>query len=449
MLLEAAWWKPIAIARTSKRLNLRTEASARFEKGVDWSMIEAAVARFAELLELTPAGPTVDVAGELPDRASVPLRVARANATLGTSLSADEITDLLAPIGFTSTGDGDVLQVALPPWRLDSSTEIDIIEEVARMHGYSSIERTVPRSPNAGGLTRVQRDRRLIRQILAGFGAFESWTTTFVSVAAVQRCDLDADDTVTVTNPLVADEDRLRPSLLPGLLGSIAYNESHRERGAWLFEIGKTFRRPRNPDDQLPDEREVLAVALAGADARDAVGAWQAVVDGLLLADVRIDPGSAPGLHPTRSAFVVVDGDAVGFVGEVDPGVLERFGITERVAWLEVDLERVLASQHGADQVTPLSRYPSSDVDLAFEVDEPTPAGEIERTLRAASPLVVGVSLFDVYRGDQVASGRRSLAYSVRFQAADRTLTDDEVGAARQALVDAVHAAHPATLRGA
>jgi phenylalanyl-tRNA synthetase beta chain len=447
VLLEAAWWLPIAIARTSKRLNLRTEASARFEKGADWTLIDAAVARFAELLSLTPSGPATDVVGTLPDRAPISVRVARVNALLGTELSDDDLRALLDPIGFSVSGGPDVVDVALPAWRLDSATEIDIVEEVARMHGYSSIERSVPRSPIAGGLTPVQKDRRLVRSIMAGFGAFESWTTTFVSPGAVERCDLSVADTVTVTNPLVAEEDRLRPSLLPGLLASIAYNESHRELGAWLFEVGKIFRRPP-AGQQLPDEREVLAVALAGADAREAVTAWQALVDGLLVVDGRIEPGTAPGLHPTRSAAVAVDGAVIGHVGEVDPGVLQRHGITERVAWLEVDLTWLLACQHGADQVVPLSRYPSSDVDLAFEVDESTPAGEVERTLRGASPLVVAVSLFDVYRGDQVAAGRRSLAYSVRFQAPDRTLTDDEVGAARQALIDAVTSAHPATLRG-
>ncbi|MEN3271655.1 MAG: phenylalanyl-tRNA synthetase beta chain, partial [Actinomycetota bacterium] len=235
VLLEAAWWKPIAIARTSKRLNLRTEASARFEKGADWAMIDVAMARFAELLGVTPAGPVVDVEGELPPRDAITVRTSRVNGMLGTSLSAAEITSLLDRIGFTSTPSGDDLQVALPTWRLDSATEIDVIEEVARLYGYSRIARTVPRSPLAGGLTRIQRDRRLVRHVLAGYGALESWTTTFLSAAQVERAMLDVDDCVVVTNPLVVDENLLRPSLLPGLLTSIGYNESHRNPRASLF----------------------------------------------------------------------------------------------------------------------------------------------------------------------------------------------------------------------
>ena len=447
VLLEAAWWKPIAIARTSKRLNLRTEASARFEKGTDWSLIDRAVARFAELLELTPAGPAVDVPGELPDRAPIAVRVGRVNALLGTDLSAEQMKGYLDPIGFTATVDGDVLQVTLPSWRLDSATEIDIVEEVARLHGYSAIERTVPRSPLAGGLTPFQQDRALVRAILAGYGALESWTTTFVSAAQVERSALDVAECVVVTNPLVADENLLRPSLLPGLLASIAYNESHRQSRASLFEVGKTFRRPP-ADQQLPDEREMVAVAIAGADAQEAVTAWAAIVEGLLVEDARLETATAPGLHPTRSARIIVDGEPIGWIGEVDPGVLSAWSIVERVAWLEVDLERLLHARHGADQYVPVSRFPSSDVDLAFEVDDDVPAGDVERTLRGASELVVDVRLFDVYRGDQVPAGRRSLAHTVRFQAPDRTLTDAEVATARQALIDAVESAHDATLRG-
>jgi phenylalanyl-tRNA synthetase beta chain len=250
-----------------------------------------------------------------------------------------------------------------------------------------------------------------------------------------------------VTNPLVADENLLRPSLLPGLLTSIAYNESHRNLRASLFEIGKTFRRPVE-GEQLPDEREVVAVAVAGADAQEAVTAWLALVEGLLVPDARLEGAATPGLHPTRAARMLVGGEVLGWLGEVDPDVLRAFDIVERVAWLELDLGALLAARHGADQYAPISRFPSSDVDLAFEVDEDVPAGDIEAALRGASPLVVDVRLFDIYRGDQVAAGRRSLAFTVRLQAGDRTLSDDDASAARTALIDAVTSAHRATLRG-
>ena len=448
VLLEAAWFLPIAVSRTSRRLKLRTEASARFEKGVDWAVLDVAVARFCELLGAAPSAPVVDEEGALPDARPVPLRIARTNELLGTDLTEAEIVGHLASIGFDSVPGGEgVVDVSIPSWRPDSATEIDLVEEVARIHGYSAITRTVPTSTLAGGLTPYQRDRRLVRELLAGLGASEAWSTTFLSVAAIERAGLDAGGAVVVTNPLVADESRLRPSLLPGLLAAVAHNEARRQPGVQLFEVGKIFAQPE-PGAPLPVERELAAVALAGRDATEAVGAWQVLVEGLLLEDVRLVAEPVAGLHPTRTARIEVAGTAVGHLGEVDPDVRAASGIDEPVAWLEVDLEALLALPHGARAYRPVSRFPSSDVDLAFEVPEGVPAGDVGRTLREGRGLVVDVRLFDVYRGAQVAPGARSLAFTVRLQAADRTLRDDDVAEARAALVSAVEDGHAAHLRG-
>ncbi|MDQ3305974.1 MAG: phenylalanine--tRNA ligase subunit beta [Actinomycetota bacterium] len=453
VVLEAAWFEPLSVARTARRLKLRSEASARFEKGCDWTGIERAVARFCELLApagATRAGAPVDVMGRLPERTPVRLRVARVDEVLGTDLGTEEITRLLQPLGFTATPAGDgCLEVALPPWRLDSTAEIDVIEEVARLHGYRRIPATVPRSPLTGGLTPAQRDRRSIRQILAGAGADEAWSTTFVSDADLVRCGLDPSAAVVVANPLVAEESRLRTSLLPGLVEAIAHNQRHRLGDVSLFEVGHTFRRPSASDQQLPDEVEAMAYVAAGADATEAVTVWRLLAGGLVIDDWRLEATSAPGLHPGRAAQVWCEDVMVGVVGEVDPDVLVDYEIDTRVAWLELDLARLLSVRHGGDGYRAVSRFPSSDVDLAFEVDETTPAAEVEATLRrAGGPLVVGLSLFDVYRGDQLRPGRRSLAWTVRFQAPDRTLTDDDVAVARARLVTEVEHRHPATLRG-
>jgi phenylalanyl-tRNA synthetase beta chain len=377
------------------------------------------------------------------------VRTERVNGILGTQLTDGQIKGYLDPIGFTAEPAGEgAFDVTIPTWRPDSATEIDVIEEVARLHGYAAIEPTVPRSKLTGGLDPYQRDRRLVRQILLGTGASEAWTTTFVSPSELERCGLDPSVAVVVANPLVADESLLRTSLLPGLVRSLAYNASHRELDVWLYEIGAVFRMP-DAVQSLPDEREVVAVALGGADARTAVSIWHALVEGLLVRDTRLEAAQHPGLHPTRTARVIVDGEAIGVVGEIDPAVLEASDVPERVGWLEVDLRALLRAPHGPDQLAPVSRYPSSDVDLSFEVDESTPAGDVLRTMQNAGVDVVAqVALFDVYRGPSVAHGRRSLTYRIRLQASDRTLTDDELGAARQRLIDSVEAAHPATLRG-
>jgi phenylalanyl-tRNA synthetase beta chain len=446
LLLEAAVFDPLTISWTSKRLALRSEASARFEKGIDRGGVDHAVARFVDLLGAT-VGERVDVRAADATADPVRVRTDRVNAMLGTTLGDDDVKGCLDPIGFTTTVvSAGQLDVVIPTWRPDSAIEIDVIEEVARMFGYAAIEPTVPRSTLTGGLTRHQKDRRLVRQILAGAGASEAWTTTFVSAGELERCGLDPSEAVVVSNPLVADESLLRTSLLPGLLRSLAYNASHRALGVWLFEVGNVFQQPGDP---LPDEREKVAVALGGGDATDAVSVLQVLLDGLHVRRWRIEGDTAPGLHPTRTARVLVDDRAVGWVGEVDPAALDASSIPERVGWLELDLVALLQAPHGADQLQPVSRYPSSDLDLSFEVDEATPAGDLVRTLQGAGVDVLGdVALFDVYRGSGVATGRRSLTYRVRLQASDRTLTDDELAAARTALIAAVEQRHPATLRG-
>jgi phenylalanyl-tRNA synthetase beta chain len=299
-----------------------------------------------------------------------------------------------------------------------------------------------------GSLTPRQQDRRTIRQVLVGLGLDEAMPLPFLAPGDLARTGL-APEAVRLANPLVAEESVLRTSLRPGLLKAIAYNESHRTDAAALFELGHVFLPP--PDGAgLPVEPEHLGVAMAGADARAAVQVWEVLHRTLALPEPGIDQGTVPpGLHPARSGVLTLGGAVVGEVGEVDPAVLAAHEVRERVAWLQLDLDAALAVPHGEHPYRHISRYPSSDLDLAFEVDESVPAAEVERTIRAAAgELLVACELFDVFRGPPVGEGRRSLAYRLRFQAADRTLTDDDLTAARRAVVDAVEGQLPATLRG-
>lgn len=454
VLVESAWFQSMAIATTSKRLSLRSEASSRFERGTDPEMATLAAARFCELLAqccestISVASGAIDHMSDAGPRQLVQLRTARVNALLGTSLQDAEIKDYLAALGFESESVGDGQHdVSIPSWRPDCSVEVDLIEEVARLHGYTSIPKSVPASPHFGRLSTYQQERRQIRQILVGAGVSEAWCTTFLSRGDLERVGLDVDEAVVVANPLVAEESLLRTSLLPGLLASVAYNATHRNAGVCLFEIGRTFRQPL-AGGRLPDEREMVAVALAGRDATEAVALWRVIAAGLNMSGTKLLVNKAPGLHATRTAQIVVGEVVVGFVGEADPKALSALGISERVGWLELDLGVLLAVPHGDGIYRPISRYPSSDVDLAFLVAEDVSAGEVEETLRAAGgDLVASIGLFDVYRGQPIPQGRRSLAYSVRFQAGDHTLTDDEVTQARRRLIESVQSAHDAPLR--
>lgn len=455
--LEMAWFLPRGVGTTARRLGLRTEAAARFERGCDPEGIDGAAARFAQLAAeicgttLAPGG--VDVRGELPSREPIRVRTSRINQVLGTALAADEVVALLDPIGFAATpaagGEGLVgdLDVTIPSWRYDSETEVDVVEEVARHHGYANIPRRELAVALPGHLTPVQKRRREVRRLLAGRGLTEVMPLPFLAPGALAACGFPPDG-IELRNSLVAEESILRTTLLPGLVQAVATNAARRSLGVRLFEIGHVFLPAPTADQLLPDEREHLGVALGGVEAPEAVRLALAVLDRLGIDDVDVANAERPGVHPTRGAAVLVGGDEVGQAGEVDPGVLAAHGIEERVGWVELDLGRLLAAVPGDEPYRPVSRFPSSDVDLAFEVPADVSARAVEATLAGASDLVWSVDLFDTYRGAGVAEGARSLAYRVRFVSLERTLTDAEVGEARQALIDAVTSTHGATLRG-
>jgi phenylalanyl-tRNA synthetase beta chain len=436
--LEIAWFEPIGVARTAARLGLRTEASARFERGVDPYGADRAAARFVELLRET--SPDLRVHHAVDARAeSLPaahrttgVRVGEVNRILGTQLVTTDLAPLLDPIGFTvestsDAGDGSVT-VALPSWRTDSSEEVDVIEEVARRYGYERIGKALPKSTVHGRLSPVQQRRRKVREVLHGLGVTEAMPNPFLTRDSLVRAGLAA-EALRITNPLVAEEDVLRTSLRPGLLDAIAYNESHRRAGVQLFEIGHVY---PPAEGELPGEYEALCVVLAGREAPAAIAVWRELA-AALGAGARIDQTDVPsGLHATRSATLTAGKDVIGAVGEIDPAVLEAFGVDERVAVLELDLDRVLTREPKPAVLRPVSRFPSSDLDLAFVLDDSVPAERLDKALRqAAGALLVDLDLFDVYRGDAIGAGRRSLAYRLRLQAQDRNLTDADVATVR------------------
>ncbi|MEM9606080.1 MAG: phenylalanine--tRNA ligase subunit beta [Actinomycetota bacterium] len=449
VLLEAAWWDPPSISRTARRHSLRSEASARFERGADPMLLEAACDRFAELLGASVDDGVIVADGVLPWPRPVNIRTARVGKLLGTPLSRSRIAELLEPIGFATTENGPDLDVEIPTWRYDSATEIDVIEEIARHHGYEALGRTVPRSPDAGYLSSYQQDRHVVRDTLVGLGLDEAMPLPLLGPETHLQAGLDDHQPLVLLNALTSEESTLRTSLLPGLVRAVAYNQSHRNDDVGLFEIGKVFQRG-DEGDELPDEREHVAVALAGRDAAEAKRTLDALLGALAFHGHRIENADdLSGLHPTRAARVTAGDDLVGVIGEVDPVVLERFDITGRVGWVELNLGLLLGLPHGHRPYREISLQPSSDIDLAFVVEESISADDVRATLaRAGGTQVVDLRLFDVYRGDQVGEGRRSLAYALRLQAPDHTLDDDEIGAVRQRCIDAVVSTHGAELRG-
>ncbi len=461
VLLEMAWWDPMSIAVTSARLNLHSEASLRFKRGVDPELADLAARRFAELLAeiggatLHPG--VLDERGDLPPSEPVRVRPARVNTILGTELGASEMARLIEPIGFDSEVDGTDLRVSIPSWRLDSDAEVDVIEEIGRMYGFARIDKRVPNSPNGGSLSPTQRRRRQVRRAFVGAGLSEAMPLPFLAPGDLERCGLPAEG-LHVANPLAAEESVLRTSLRPGLLAAVAYNAARRTTGVRFFEIGRLFGPGRLVTDVaesadlgkvLTGESEFAAAVLAGSDASEAVELLELVVRAAGAGPIALRAEELPGLHPGRGAVVEVSGSEAGIVGEVDPAVAAAHSIEERVAVLELDMGHLLGLPEAVTHAAAVSRYPSSDIDLAFVVDDVVPAAAVAATIHSAGgEELESVELFDVFRSDEVGEGRRSLAYRIRFCAADRTLTDEEVGTLRVGIIEAVESTHGARLRG-
>ncbi len=469
VLLEAAFFDPMTIARSSKRHALRSEASNRFERGVDPQLALEAAARFVQLLresnpELRWMAEPLDERGELPAPPTVTLRESDLVRSLGVEIEAREVRRILEGLDFTVDGT-DPWSVTAPSARLDvrsaAAGRADVIEEIARLHGYSRLPRRTPTWPEPGALSERQRTRRRLRDTVVDLGVHEAWTPT---LGSDEDFDLLAAGgaRVRITNPLASEESVLRSSMLVGLVRAWGKNAERGLGDVALGELGNVFSHPeaaRAPRHTrggagggvslaLPEENERLTLVLGRADddARTAVALWSAVATRLGVHDVVVRTLADPpaGLHPTRAAQLVERGTnrVVGYVGEVDPGLVETLvSVTPRrlgVVDLDLDVLFELTADAALDQfVSVPSRYPVAIIDLAFVVGDEVHAVDLAEVLMAAADVVEDVSLFDVYRGESLPAGTRSLAYNVRFSSAEKTLSESDVASARDALIAA------------
>jgi len=449
--LEIAWFEPRGIARTASRHGLRTEASLRFERGVDPHGMAYAVDAFARYLsatcpDLMVRGLSADVRDATlpPASRDVMVRPSQVRRVLGVPCDRATLAATLEPIGFrlAEVLESDSVVVSVPSWRPDCVAEIDVVEEVARHVGYAALGARRPRSSQHGTLSSIQRRRRRVREVMMAVGASEAMPNPFLAPGDLESAGLDATGALRLANPLVAEESVVRTSLRPGLLKSVAYNLSHRNERISLFEIGHVY--PQG-DGHLPDEFECLALAIAGDEAPAAVRAWSQCA-AALGTPLQLDQSVAcPGLHPGRSAALSRGRTVLGMIGEIDPTVLARHDINVRVAWLEVNLSVLLDDEPRPVRAQPVSRYPSTDFDLSFLVPNVVPSSTLIRAMKAAAgQWCVAITLFDVYR--ELGGESRGLAYRVRLQANDRTLDDGETAEVRARCVAAAEKSG-ATLR--
>ncbi|MFH5211969.1 phenylalanine--tRNA ligase subunit beta [Antrihabitans sp. NCIMB 15449] len=485
ILLEAATWNPLAVFRTARRHKLSSEASKRYERVVDPALNVKALDRAATLLaEIT--GGTVeplltDVGGAPADRAAVRMQAGLPDQVAGVAYPAGTAVRRLTQIGCAVVEDGDELVVTPPSWRPDLVQPADLVEEVLRLEGLELIPSILPAAPPGRGLTATQKRRRALGRALALSGFVEVPPPVFLPTDVFDVWGLDADDprrsTSRVLNPLEADRPELATTLLPGLLEVAGRNIARGQRDLAIFGIAQVVlpgpntrpvdplpvdRRPTDDeiatlDGSLPAQPVHIAAVLTGlreprgpwgpgrqADATDAFAAVDTIASA---AGVTVERRAAQHLpwHPGRCAALVVDGVVVGHAGELHPAVLERAGLPKRTCALEIDLDGL-----PIDTVLPapaVSPFPAVLQDVSVKVDKAVPAAAVEVALRSGGgELLEDIRLFDVYTGEQLG-GSKSLTFALRFRAADRTLTEDEASAARDAAVAAASEAVGAQMR--
>jgi phenylalanyl-tRNA synthetase beta chain len=483
--LEAAHFDATVIARAGRRHRLGSEASRRFERGVDRALAPYASARAAALLLQFGGGHYVGMtAVESPQEPTViTLPISLPGDVAGAVIEAEEVRASLTAIGCTLSG-ADPLSVEVPTWRPDLRDPIDLVEEVLRLHGYEQLPATLPPAPLGGGLTPRQRLRRRVGTALAARGSVEVLCYPFVGGADLDAMGLPAGDPgrdlPRLANPLSEEAPFLRGSLLPGLLAAARRNLARGQADLALFEIGTVFhgsvageatvrptvdRRPA-PEELsalealLPDQRIHVGLILCGAlepagwwgPARpvtwaDALAEAQAVV-AAAGAVAEVVPGDDPAFHPGRCARLLVGGVAVGVAGELHPRTTAAFGVPERSCAAVLDLDAIAATVPPRAQAPEVGTQPVAKEDLALVVDRGVPVADVAQALRAgAGPLLESVRLFDVYEGPQVPEGKRSMAFALRLRAPDRTLGSAEIAEVRAAALASAEQHCGATLR--
>ena len=457
VLLESAHFDPRRVRRTARRLGLSTEASYRFEREIDPAGVRRAVDRAARLLAELAGGSVapglVEALGApiaaLPE---IPLEPARLNRLLGTAFARDEIEALLARVDVaTRDGGAKALLCRAPSHRNDLRHAVDLVEEVARIHGYDRIPTTVPAETLQPVATR--RERAVVdavRDALCAAGLVECMTLPFASAADWDRIGLAADDprrrAVALQNPLTDEESRLRTTLVPSLLGVARANRARQHDRIRAFEVGRVFA-PDAPGGVPRETRQVAGVLARGEsglwDARqpaplfyEAKGAIESVLDALGFAGRFAADASQPFLHPGASAAITVDRRAIGWVGELHPETAARFEIDAPCALFELDLDALAQLTPPAVTYREVSRHPSVRRDLAVLLGREQAAGAVLDAIRAtAGPHLVQADVFDRYEGRGVPEGRVSVAFRLVFQRPDRTLTDAEVARATERVV--------------
>ena len=463
ILLESAYFTPSGILRTSKKMGIRTESSQRFEKGVDPNGVTAALNRASQLIaKLAEGNVNQGHIDNYPSSHSpspaITLSTRKTNTILGTTLSKDEMKQKLEALTFTVKDlDEDQFNAIPPSFRIDIKESIDLIEEVARLYGYNKIAATLPLIP----ATSQKRDKALlfdqrVKDNLTQQGYHEILTYSFISPAELNCLKLSAQDhrqkAIKLLNPLTEEQSIMRTTLIPGLLSTMKKNINQKNLNLKLFEVGKVFL-PQGKD-KLPQEKKMLAALATGlyqeeawnaekreADFYDLKGCLENLLKKLLITNYSFSPcQDSPFLHPSKSLDLMVNHEKAGALGEAHPQLLEDYQLPQKVYILEISLSPLIPHFSEQRKFRPLPKYPPVYRDIALVVNEVISAQKVLDTIyKFNNKFIEEITIFDYYKGKPIPAGKKSLAYRLKYQSYDHTLTDKEVNTLYEGLINALH----------
>ncbi|MBQ1943356.1 MAG: phenylalanine--tRNA ligase subunit beta [Clostridia bacterium] len=443
LVFEAAKFKRDNVRKTSRSLGQRSESSARFEKGVDSYTTKLAMDRALALIDELGAGEilsgSIDCNAEKQEKRLVETTVSRITGLLGITISGVDMKEILERLQFEVSLNGETLSVLVPEYREDVENYADLAEEIIRMYGYDNIQGTMlaHAAITNGGKTEAQKNEARVKDVLSGFGLHEIVTYSFISEKDYDKLDLDKTSDeyryIRLINPLGEDLAAMRTTLAPSMLSTLLFNQNRKNAEVKLFEYARTYHAKALPLAELPVERNNICIGMYGAN-----------VDFFTLKGVVEEFGAAFGiefafaaggkgyLHPTRCATVSVNGEVVGTIGELGPVYSDRYGFDKRVYLGELDYDKISAYISRKIKFKAISRYPESSVDIALTVDKKVACADVLAVIReSAGEYLKSASLFDVYEGEQVEKGKKSMAFNLIFGSLDRTLEQSEVESAK------------------
>jgi phenylalanyl-tRNA synthetase beta chain len=439
ILIESANFSGPNIRKTSRKLGLRSEASMRFEKGIDPNICNIAADRACQLIEDLGIGTVlkgnIDVYVNKANEKIIRFSHDRMNRTLGTDISQEEVIQILERLDIRVMKKDEEYFAVIPTFRSDISQQADLVEEVGRIYGYDKLPSTLPQGDaTKGKLSLHQKFSDDVKQLLTNIGFSEVYTYSFVSPKVFDKMNTPKESelrkAVIIKNPLGEDQSVMRTTLIPTMLEIVKYNFNQRVENVKLFEIGAIYRPREIPLKQLPIEDKKLGLCLCGksSDFFDLKRTIETIFAKLRIEKHAFLQDKHFAFHPGRFSKIVLNGGEVGFAGELHPDVLENYEIDEHIYMAELSFDLMLDNASNIIEFKPLPKYPSSERDLAIIVEDSVPAGDIIEEIRKASDeLLEKVELFDVYKGGQIPTGFKSLAFSLVYRASEKTLTDLEV----------------------